>query len=106
MYTKILCGWVELPGDCPTDRAKCEHSLTGDPAELHSHVRHSGILPSYGTEEVSAAALLLPSWDIPFAGSDRLYKREAESDLVTGTDRLHAVRTENAQLANDLPLDL
>ena len=64
------------------------------------------LLSAHSSKEVSAAALLLPSWDVSFAGSDRLHQREVESDLVARTDRLHAVRVKDAWLANDLPLDL
>ena len=33
-------------------------------------------------------------------------KEKAAGDLVAGTDRLHTVRAEDAQLADDLPVDL
>ena len=28
------------------------------------------LLPAHSTEEIPAATLLLPSWDVPFSGSD------------------------------------
>ena len=63
------------------------------------------LLPSYDAEEVSAA-LLLSSRDVPFTESGRLHKWPAESDLIAGTDCLYTIRSGNARLANDLPMDL
>ena len=106
LYTEILRGWVELSGDRPADWEKCQYHIEGDPAEPYPHVRHPNLLPAHSTEKVPAASFLLPPWNVPFPGGDRLHRGKAVDDMVTRADHLYPLRAKGAQLAHDLPLDL
>ena len=42
--------------------------------QLYAYIRYPNLISTHSTKEVSAAALLLPPWDVPFTGSDRVHK--------------------------------
>lgn len=106
MYTEILCGWIMLSGNRTIDWAECKHGIQRDSAQLYAYVRHTHVLPTYCTEEVFIASILLSSGDVLESGSNYLHRRETSCYMVARANLQLSVRFEDAKLEDDLPLDI
>ena len=70
------------------------------------HERKAGVLSAYGTEEVSAAKIVLSPRDVSGPDKAGLYQGKTVGNMVAGADCKHTVGEGAAFNKDDLPMDL
>ncbi len=77
--------------------------------EIRRNCTHMYDIPTYYPHTAQKKYLLRRSYchrNVSFAGSDRVHKRKIKSHMVARTNFMHTMRIKNAQLEDNLPLDL
>ena len=86
MSTGILQKGIQLQRNRENDGTECEYGVAGTAEELHIHECCTELLSAYSPKEIYVAAFILPSGNVLERRDDSIHKREAESDMVAGTD--------------------